>query len=193
MITLLFLSIDDEEDDKQFITNLYLEYYPLLKKQAYSITSDVEVVDDLIHDAFIKLIPKISLLRSLSRYKVTSYIVYTVRNVCIDYMRKKKRISQKTFIGSSDDITQKIPDLQAATEENLIKNEEFDNVSQILLQLSERDRRLLYYKYNMEMKDREIAALLDIPVDHVRKYIARARQRAFLKLSQGAENSDKTK
>ena len=152
MITLLFLSIDDEEDDKQFITNLYLEYYPLLKKQAYSITSDVEVVDDLIHDAFIKLIPKISLLRSLSRYKVTSYIVYTVRNVCIDYMRKKKRISQKTFIGSSDDITQKIPDLQAATEENLIKNEEFDNVSQILLQLSERDRRLLYYKYNMEME-----------------------------------------
>lgn len=192
MISLLLLSIDDG-DDKQFITNLYLEYYPLLKKQAYLITNDVEVVDDLIHDSFIKLIPKISLLRSLSRYKVTSYIVYTVRHVCIDYLRKKKRISQKTFCGSSDDITDQIPDLQAATEENIIKHEEFENVGQILLQLSERDRSLLYYKYNMEMKDREIAALLDIPVGHVRKYIARARQRAFLKLSQGVEKSDKIK
>lgn len=32
------------------------------KKQAYEIVHNYNIVDDLIHDAFIKLIPKISLL-----------------------------------------------------------------------------------------------------------------------------------
>lgn len=189
MISLL-LSFAEEEDDKQFITNLYLQYYPLLKKQAYAITRDYGIVDDLIHDAFLKLIPKISLFRSLSSYKVTSYVVYTVRHVCLDYIRKKTRHSQNTFSGLSEDIANQIPDEQAATEEEFIKLEELKGMEQVLLQLSERDRSLLYYKYNMEMKDREIAALLNIPANHVRQYIARARHRTFLKLSQGVKSSD---
>lgn len=189
MISLL-VSLVEDEDDKQFITNLYLQLYPLLKKQAYNITGEYGIVDDLIHDAFLKLIPKIPLLRSLSCYKVTSYVVYTVRHVCLDYIRKKTRRSRHTFTGLSEDIANQIPDEQAATEEEFIKHEELKGMEQVLLQLSERDRSLLYYKYNMEMKDREIAALLNIPANHVRQYIARARHRAFLKLSQGVESSD---
>ncbi|MBE3595187.1 MAG: sigma-70 family RNA polymerase sigma factor [Candidatus Carbobacillus altaicus] len=183
----LHFSLAEDEDDKQFITNLYLKHYPLLKKQAYNITGEYGIVDDLIHDAFLKLIPKIPLLRSLSCYKVTSYVVYTVRHVCLDYIRRRSR---HTFTGLSEDIANQIPDEQAATEEEFIKHEELKGMEQVLFQLSERDRSLLYYKYNMEMKDREIAELLNIPANHVRQYIARARHRAFLKLSQGVESSD---
>ena len=106
------------------------------------------------------------------------------------FTKKNATLAKNYLADCPNDIANEIPDLQAATEEQVIKHEELEGIEQVLLQLSERDRSLLYYKYNMEMKDRDIAALLDIPVNHVRQYIARARQRAFLKLSQGVENSD---
>ncbi|MNP44956.1 RNA polymerase sigma factor [compost metagenome] len=60
-------------------------------------------------------------------------------------------------------------------------------MEQALFQLSEKDRNLLYFKYIMEMSDQEISETMDIPAQHVRMYIARARQRALRKLSQGDE------
>ncbi|WP_088549166.1 RNA polymerase sigma factor [Paenibacillus aquistagni] len=189
----LLIPFVEGENNKQFITNLYLQHYPLLKKQAYKITKDYSVVDDLIHDVFLKLIPKIPLLRSLSSYKVISYLVYTVRNVCIDYLRKKTRRSRYLYTGLSEDFANQIPDQQAATEEQYIQHEELEGMVHVLLQLSSRDQSLLYYKYNLEMNDREIATMLDIPTNHIRQYVARARKRAFLKWSQRVIYSDKDK
>lgn len=186
-MSLIFLAIVEDENDKEYITNLYLKYYPLMKKRAYSITGDFGIVDDLIQDAFLKLIPKIPLLRSLDCYKRTSYIVYTLKHVCLDYIRKKVRRSQRSFSGLTDDIADHVPDLQAATEENFLHEEEMKTLEQTLFQLSEKDRNLLYFKYIMELSDKEISEIMDIPAQHVRMYIARARQRAFRKLSQGAE------
>lgn len=127
----LFIPFIAGEDNKQFITNLYLQHYPLLKKQAYNITKDYSVVDDLIHDAFLKLISKIPLLRSLSSYKVISYLVYTVRNVCIDYLRKKTRLSRYLYTGLSEDFAHQIPDQQAATEEQYIQHEELEGMESL--------------------------------------------------------------
>lgn len=192
-MTLFFLTIMEDEDDKAYITSLYRQYYPLMKKKAYSIIRDNGVVGDLIQDAFLKLIPKIPLLRSLSCYKTTSYIVYTLKHVCFDYIRKMKRRSQRVFSGLTDDIADQIPDLQAATEENYMQHEEFEALEQALFHLSERDRSLLYFKYNMEMSDLEISGLLDFPAQHVRQYVARARRRAFHILSEGDSRNVKDK
>lgn len=192
-MSLFFMTLMDDEDEKEYITNLYRQYYPLMKKKAYSIIRDNGVVDDLIQDAFLKLIPKIPLLRSLSCYKTTSYIVYTLKHVCLDYIRKMKRRSQRAFSGLTDDVANQIPDLQAATEENYIQHEEFEALELALFKLSERDQSLLYFKYNMEMSDQEIAGLLDIPAQHVRQYVARARRRAFQILSEGDRNNVKEK
>mgnify|MGYP001198478937 CR=1 FL=1 len=82
-MNLIFLSIIEDDDDKKFMLNLYQQYYPLMKQRAYSIIKDYGVIDDLIQDAFVKLIPKISLLRSLSSYKMTSYIIYTMKHICL--------------------------------------------------------------------------------------------------------------
>lgn len=186
-MTFFFLSIGENGDDKEYLSNMYRQYYPLLKKHANAITGDLNAVDDLIQDTFLKLIPKISLLRSLNCYKKTSYIVYTLKSVCLDYLRKKTRRSPYTSNIPMDDILHQIPDLQAATEEIFVYHEELKALDQMLLQLSERDRCLLYFKYNMEMKDREIAKLLGIPANHVRQYIARAKRRALAIWSQGVE------
>jgi RNA polymerase sigma-70 factor (ECF subfamily) len=74
-IILMAVLYNEDEGDREFIISLYRQYYPIMKQRAYFMVKDYAVVDDLIHETFIKLIPKISLLRSLSCYKVTSYII----------------------------------------------------------------------------------------------------------------------
>ncbi|MCT1402839.1 RNA polymerase sigma factor [Paenibacillus sp. p3-SID867] len=185
-MNLAFLLIVEDESDKKFILDLYLQFYPLLKQRAYSFTHNNDVVDDLIHDSFIKIIPKISFLRSLSSYKLASYIVNTLKHTCLDYIRKEKRRNQRVFTGMTDDMAEQIPNLLAAvTEDKYIQQEASEALEQVLLQLPERDRNLLYFKYNMSMKDKEIGRLLDIAEQHVRQYVARARRKALQIMSEG--------
>lgn len=139
------------------------------------------MVDDLIQDAFLKLIPKIPLLMTLNHYQRTSYIVYTLRHVYLDYIRKKSRRSKHMFLGAAEDLA---PALMATGDE-YAHIEMHEELEQALFQLTERDRNLLCFKYYMEMTDKEIAYLSGIPADHVRQYVARARHRALRYLSEG--------
>jgi len=148
-MSLVFMTFFEDEDDKTFMVNLYQQYYPIMNQKTCSIIKNHAVVEDLIHDAFIRLVPKIPLLRSLSRYKRVSYIVNTMKHVCLDYIRKQSRSNRITYACSTEDVTNQIPDEQAATEEAYIRNEEQETLGQALFQLSERDRNLLYFKYNM--------------------------------------------
>ncbi|MEK3762122.1 sigma factor [Paenibacillus sp. FSL P4-0338] len=94
--------------------NLYENHYPLMRKKAFNIIKDQEVIDDLIQEAFIKLIPKTSLLRSLSGCKVTSYVVNTIKHYCYDHIRRRTRRSRKVYTGLKNDVAEQIPDLAAA-------------------------------------------------------------------------------
>ncbi|MFP4977515.1 RNA polymerase sigma factor [Paenibacillus sp. CN-4] len=172
------------------IAKLYEGYYPLMKKKAFSIIQDNEVVDDLIQDAFMKLIPRASLLKSLDCYRTTSYIVNTIKHVCFDYIRKSSRHSKNMYIGANDDLADHIPDRLAATEEDYIKGEKYDTLKKAMFQLTERDRNLLYFKYKMEMGDQQIGQLLNIRASNIRQYVARARRRILQILSEEGVNID---
>lgn len=189
-IILLIQSANEAVDDKEMITKLYERYYPLMKKKAFSIIKDDGVVDDLIQDAFMKLIPRVSLLQSLDCYRTTSYMVNTIKHVCFDYIRKSSRVSKKMYIGTDHDLAERIPDRLASTEEDYIKGEKYDSLNMAMFQLSERDRNLLYFKYKMEMGDQQIGALLNIPASNIRQYVARARRRMLRVLSQEGVNND---
>ncbi|WP_405107077.1 sigma-70 family RNA polymerase sigma factor [Paenibacillus sp. FSL K6-1217] len=159
--------------------NLYENHYPLMRKKAFNIIKDQEVIDDLIQEAFIKLIPKTSLLRSLSGCKVTSYVVNTIKHYCYDHIRRRTRRSRKVYTGLKNDVAEQIPDPAAATEENYIQAEAIGALTEAMLRLSEHDRNLLYFKYKLELRDQQIGELLNIPTQHVRQYISRARGRVL--------------
>jgi len=183
LVDFLFSSMENE-NDRKFISMLYRQYYPVMKKHAYIMTKDADIAEDSVQETMIRLIPKVSLLRSLNDHKRTSYIVYTLKHVCVDYIRKK---TQRGLTAAADERLNQIPDFRPAMEEVFVKYEEIRSLEQALFHLSERDRNLLYYKYTLELKDQEIAELLQIPAQHVRQYVARAKRRALNILSRRNE------
>lgn len=173
----LFISMIEDESDRAYMADLYQQYYPLIKKKAYDLVGNYSITGDLVQDVFIKLIPKISLLRSLDSCKRTPYIVYTVRSVCMDYIRKQARGSAKLQAAGAIDW-EEIEDTQASPEEQTIQRESYEALGRVLEHIPERDRQLLIYKYLMGLKDKEIAGIMDISVRNIPGYLSRARHRA---------------
>jgi len=177
----------ESNDDKDFITQLYNQYYLLLKKKAYEITHDYTAVDDLINESFIQLIGKIDVLRSLDENKRTSYLVYTIKNTSINYLRKASGKTAKLYYGMEDDPIESLPDDNALVEEINLAKEIYEELAKAIGQLSDRDRHLLYNKYNLELSDNEISKIMNIPVNNIREYLTRARRRAYSILSKRKE------
>ncbi|HWP97364.1 MAG TPA: sigma-70 family RNA polymerase sigma factor [Syntrophomonadaceae bacterium] len=184
----LIISNIDNDDDRHFIEQLYEQYYPIMKKKAYEISDDYNIVDDLINEAFIKLMEKISLLRSLGCCKRTSYIVHTIRNISINHNKRHVAESRIMFLGISDDLVESIPDPKVIIEEIAAAKEDYLELGQAIQQLPERDRYLLFCKYNLDLSDREIGKILNISSNNIREYLARARRRVIKILTKrGAE------
>ncbi|WP_058303014.1 RNA polymerase sigma factor [Gorillibacterium timonense] len=179
----IILSLIGDEEDRRFMTDLYRDYYPLMKKKAYEVTQDYRIVDDLIQDACMKLIPKIPLLRSLEDGKRIAYVVYTVKNTCVDFIRKRIRDRRMLPTVQEETAVDQLAVAWALPEPSFLNKENGEELGHALRLLSDRDRQLLICKYHLEWKDPEIARYLEIPVRHVPSYLTRAKRRACALLS----------
>lgn len=62
MLALICAAIEDP-DDREFMTQFYLEYERLMYATARKNLSDPESIKDIVQESVLKLIPKISFLR----------------------------------------------------------------------------------------------------------------------------------
>ena len=111
---------------------------------------------------------------------MTSYIVYTIRSVAINFIIKRDINNKNTLYGLEEDLSDNIEDTGTVNPEvSCLINENIEELGRIISTLSESDQDLLFYKYNLEMNDKEIAGIFSISQDNVRKRLQRARQRAL--------------
>lgn len=166
-----------DDNDRTFVLKLYQEYYGLVRKTAYNLTKDSDSSEDLINDTFIKLINKISVLRTLDCCRVAAYVVYTARGVAINFVKHRDVENKHLYYAEDMDCLGAVE--PAATVEDLvIYHQGIDSMWSAILQLPEKQRDLLYFKYILEMDDAAIAQILMITPASVRQYLTRARREA---------------
>ena len=156
----------------------YVNLYALLYKVTLDIVEDRDLIDDLIHDAMIRLIDKLDFLKSKEPAVQVSYIVRTVSNTAKNYVASKNRRRKHEYSGVLDDLSDILPDPSDSAEENIYVACDYEDLGRAMEHLPERDRELLYFKYVAEMDDAEIAHQLDINVKNIRAYFSRAKKRA---------------
>lgn len=174
----LIISVIDDDNDKAFMLNLYKNYYALVRKVIYSILLDNKDIEDLINDTFIKLIEKITLLCTFDCCRTAAYVVYTARNVTINFIKHRDVQRKHTFFGGDADAGEEIADFDESIEDAIIHRETLQLLSEVVLKLPEKQKNLLYFKYILNMTDAEIAEDLGIGSDSVRQYLTRARREA---------------
>lgn len=177
MIMLAIAAIESD-DDKAFMLNLYNDYYGLVRKTIYNITHDADSSEDLTNDTFIKLIEKVSLLRTLDCCKLAAYVVYTSRSVAINFVKRRDVQNKHGYYGEDIDMAEKVPGHEDNIENRIIHQEEIEELGNAILKLPAKYKDLLYFKYILQMHDREIARIFKIAPDSIRQYLTRARREA---------------
>lgn len=166
------------EDDRTFILHLYKSYYNFARKNIYTMIHNNNDIEDLIDEVFIKLIEKINVLRTLNDGKITAYIFYTIKHVTLNYIKHQHIENKHLYISKNMDSDENLFYTDSDIVEKLVRQEELLALCDTLSHLPRNQKELLYFKYNIEMSNQEIAELLGISPDSVREYLTRARRSA---------------
>lgn len=177
MVNMVITAMKDD-DSKVFMMDLYYDYYGLVRKTIYNITHEMDNLEDLINDTFIKIIEKISLIRTLESCKTAAYIVYTSRSVAINFIKHSNVQKKHTYYGTETDLAEDLPSREETIEDRIIHQEEIEEMGSAILDLPKKQKDLLYFKYILEMDNGKIAEILGIASVSIRQYLTRARRNA---------------
>lgn len=181
------MSIGNEKgENEKFIEEIYLKYHPIMMKKSYEILKDTYLAEDTIQDTMISLIKKVNVIKGLNENQLVSYVVEAVRNKSINYKKSMSNYYNNISIFEFDgnDLKQDnyvLKDLESEVEKNILQKEQLIFLKNVLLSMSERDRKLLYLRFVKELSYAEISNIVAIDIKQVGIYISRAKKR-FLKL-----------
>ena len=170
MLPLVIMAIEDE-DDKAFMTWLYLQYRRLIYSEVRKITGNTDEVEDLLQSVVEKLIEKLSLLRGMEQNKLVNYIISTAKNTAYNSLRGKDR-------GILWEEQEALADPAPTPEDQIIAQEDLYRLARVWLDLDKKTQYLLSAKYILKKSGKEIASDLNMPPDNVRMALVRARRKA---------------
>lgn len=152
-------------------------YFMLLKMVANKVDAE-----DLTIEAFTKA------FRNLSQYSpsfaFSTWLFKIATNNCIDFLRKKKTdiisIDGPPAEGSDLDTSIPLPSDCLDPEEELIREQKFIVMRDVVEKLKPRYRMLIELRYFKEYSYEEISAELEIPIGTVKAQLFRARELLYL-------------
>ena len=180
MIAFIAAAVDDP-DDRAFMERFYLEHERLMYATVRKRLDDPEAAKDIVQESVLRLIPKISFLRQQERCVNASYVVSTVRNTTINYLRRRSRAEGRC---ASLEEEPAVP--QVSLDELVLLMEQRERLARVWVRLTEEEQLLLEGKYILGYEDGELAGMLGCKKDSVRMKLTRARRRALrLMLEEG--------
>lgn len=170
MLPPIALMMIGDEEDRQFLERLYLNYHTLMYGMALRVTRNQDLAQDAVSESLLSLIKKIDLLRSLECNKLRAYLVITVKHTAISLLNRGKRET-----AADDGAFLNLKSL-FGTEEEALSRAGIGEIRQAALRLPQRERDVLLMRYFREMTDEEIAREMGIRPVSVRVQLSRARR-----------------
>lgn len=146
---------------------------------------------DISQDAFLRAYNSLSSFHGESKLSVWLYRLTS--NLCIDFLRKKKRRNEVSLTVSDDEDEEilQIPDERFSPEVEVERVEQKEAIRAGLEQLPDNDRQILVLRELNGLSYEEIAEVLQIELGTVKSKLFRARKKlcAFL-IKSGNFSSD---
>lgn len=132
---------------------------------------------DLSQEAFLRA------WRSLGQYQFeasfSTWLFRLTSNICIDFLRRKKRRQETSLTESYDDSDEgaelSVPDAQPRPEQQAMTNETKIELARAMEQLSPEHREILQLRVIEDLQYEQIADILGVRVGTVKSRLARAR------------------
>lgn len=158
-----------KEGDEDALTFVYFQYFHSMYQYGMKFSEDSEFIKDCIQDVFVKLIKSGSNLGATDN--IQYYLFKALKNVIYKAFEKQKKI--ETI--KTETVKFHSPFL---LEEQILEKEDMSNkekaLAKALGELSERQREIIYLRYECEMTYEQICDIMQIKNESARKLVFRA-------------------
>ncbi|MCD8073669.1 MAG: RNA polymerase sigma factor [Lachnospiraceae bacterium] len=168
---LIYLTLIDNEDEKQKFERLYSNYRSKMQYIAVGILKDEHEAENIVHDTFITMIDVLDKIDETDDRKAWNYIVTILKNKCYNYLKRRNRMVYSDDILNLDD---------SETEDILqtvIREESIFVIAELIRKLNYPYKEVLYLQYYNGMNSKKIAELLQLTPSNVRQISNRAKKR----------------
>lgn len=174
------------EENKDKLTQIYEKYYGTKLSIAKGILYDNVLAEEAVSDSIMTIIENLHKINDISCHKTRAYIVIITRSRAINLLNKQNRHSDKSL----DDL--ELPDNNISVSDELTVKESCDRIIALIRTLPKSLSDVLYLSVVMDHSNTEIADLLSLSDDVVRKRLSRAKAQIKGKLIQdGFEYAEK--
>ncbi|MBI4753333.1 sigma-70 family RNA polymerase sigma factor [Candidatus Desantisbacteria bacterium] len=158
--------------DIKAFEQVYKEFSGFVYNISLKITGNSHDAEEVTQDIFMKIYHKLKTFRFCSSFKTWVYRIAV--NTAINYQRSSiKKESQRVDF---ETIALTVSDDKATAEDNIIKQEDSAQLDSLLQALKPEHRVCLILREIEGLNYREIANILEIPVNTVRSRLKRARE-----------------
>lgn len=188
MIALVYEGVQDP-DDREFILKVYHDYKRLMYYTANKYCTNYHDCEEIVQDTILKLIHKVSLLRTLEEKALAAYVSVAVRNTAFSLQRRRTK-EEKLFVSWMDEM-ESIPDPRMSAEDEMILMEKKEALLEVWDLLSEEERFLLEGRYILRYTDHELSQELGGKASGIRMRLTRTRRKASSLMLMRIEGDDK--
>ena len=166
---MLFFTFDSEQELK--IEHLYHTYKYLLYKVAFDILGDKSLSEDALQETFVRVMKNLHKIGEENCPRTRNFLVVICRNVALDMKRKTPLVSEY------DQNTA----VENAVEATIEAKDSIDRLTGIINGLDPIYRDVFLLRRVHNLSRREIAKILGISLESVKKRLTRAKEYIYEK------------
>ena len=161
-----YLSLVETEEERNLITKLYTKYEQKMFRAAVSVLRNSHSAEDAVHEAFLKIIDKLSQLSFENDVKTEALLVIIVKNVAINMYNKEKRMEV------SEILEETLADDSSFSEYRRLEE---TSAREAINKLPDELREVIILRYILEIDVKTIASTMDVAPTTVYARIQKAR------------------
>lgn len=165
----MFLLVLDTEADVLLVEQLYLKYKNLLFIVANDILHDQHDSEDALQQTMIRVINNIDKIKNVDSRQTRNFLCIICRNIALTMLNKNKS-------ANTAEIEDDLPDMNEDIEALILTKDMYIKLKEFILTQDKKYQDVLFLKLNHDLSSEEIAKILDIRPETVRKRLERGRR-----------------
>lgn len=170
---LVYLSALENEQEQTKFEQVYLAYRQVMFYTANSILHDPQLAEDAVHQAFLRILDHMQNIGEVECPQTKSFVVIIVRNISINLYNSRK----KKAVVSFDELENWTADSAAVPVSEVESRESYLHLVDLIDRLPEGYRSVLMLKYDNGFSTGEIALMLGLSEENVKKRLQRAKKK----------------
>lgn len=176
---MMFLALVDTQEEKDKFEALFEKYRGIMFNSINRIINDTHLSEDILQETFIKIADNIDKVDDdINSLRAKSFIMTVTKNTALDYYRKNVRMREvEVFVEEIEE-----PIFYDSDEESDSDEETEERIMALFRSMKETYRDVFILKFVCKLENKEIANVLGISEELVRKRISRGKKMLEKKL-----------